>query len=122
LRASKYVGRLAIGLAVLLIVGAAVLPVGVSAQRFGPFRIDVGGNTCGPAGYVAFHQTGTECGQAAATRLQVSTPIGLLVLALGMAMFVGGDEPNRSRVEVSSPRVRRRPGGRTRRGRRSVTG
>lgn len=107
LRASKYVGFLAMGLGTLLIVGAAVLPVSPNSQRLGPFRVDVGGENCGPAGYAAFHKPDTDCGHAAGRRLLSVTPVGLLVVALGMALFAGGDDPRGSRVEVPTLRRKR---------------
>jgi hypothetical protein len=112
LRRGKYAGFLVLSLGALLIIGAAVLPVGPATQRLEPFHVDLGRDNCGPALYVAFHRPGTDCGTAAARRLEASTPIGLLVLALGMAMFAGGDEGRGSRVQVGSPRSRRRPRGR----------
>jgi hypothetical protein len=109
-------------LGALLMVGAAVMPVGPGTERLGPFHADFSSDNCGPAGYVAFHRPDTECGTAAAKRLEASTPIGLLVLALGMAMFAGGDEGHGSRVVVSSPRVRRRGRGRSSGSRRYMPG
>lgn len=91
-----------------MIVGAAVLPVGPATERFRPFRVDFSSNSCGPAVYVAFHRSNTDCGTAATKRLQASTPIGLLVLALGMAMFAGDAERHHSRVVVGNGAVRRR--------------
>jgi hypothetical protein len=113
LRRGKYAGFLVLSLGALLIIGAAVMPVGPATERLGPFHVDFSSDNCGPAVYVAFHRPDTECGTAAAKRLEASTPIGLLVLALGMAMFAGGDEGRGSRVQVASPRGRRRPRGRT---------
>jgi hypothetical protein len=113
LRRGKYAGFLVLSLGALLIIGAAVMPVGQATERLGPFRLDFASDNCGPAVYVAFHRPDTDCGTAAAKRLEASTPIGLLVLALGMAMFAGGDEGRGSRVQVAGSRGRRRPGGRT---------
>jgi hypothetical protein len=107
LRRSKSAGFLAIGLGLLLIVAAAVLPVSPATERFGPFRVNLGTANCGPAGYVAFHIPQTECGNAAYRRLLSTTPVGLLIVALGMALFAGGDQRRGSRVEVSTPRVNR---------------
>ncbi|HEX3621848.1 MAG TPA: hypothetical protein VHT97_05990 [Acidimicrobiales bacterium] len=107
MRRTKYVGFLTMCLGALLMVGAAVMPVGPATQRLEPFHVPFSGENCGPAGYVAFHRPNTDCGTAAAKRLEVSTPIGLLVLALGMAMFAGGDERRGSRIDVASPRLTR---------------
>jgi hypothetical protein len=98
-------------LGVLMMVGAAVMPIGPSAQRFAPYRPDFSNANCGPAGYVAFHVPNTDCGAAAAKRLEASTPIGVLVLALGMAMFAGNTEARGSRVVVGTSA---RPTGRVR--------
>lgn len=122
LRASKYVGFLAISLGALLIVAAAVLPVSAMPERFGPFRVDLSHDNCGPAGYVAFHQPNTDCGSAATRRLLATTPVGMLVLAAGMALFAGGDERRGSRVEVTNPRARYQSRSRRREDRRSVPG
>ena len=117
LRTSKYVGFLAICLGILFIVGAAVLPVSPATERFGPFGIDLRGDTCGPAGYVALRDANEVCKQAAHRRLLSTTGIGLLVLAMGMALFSGGDERRGSMVMVPHVRVKprtvlRRPGSR----------
>ncbi len=109
LRASKYVGFLAIGLGILLMVGAAVLPVSPATERFGPFRINLGGGTCGPAGYVAFRDASDICKQAAHRRLLSTAGIGLLAVALGMALFTGGDHRRGSMVVVPTVRAKRRP-------------
>ena len=106
LRRSKYVGFLGICLGILLIVGAAVLPVSPSTERFGPFRVDLSGNACGPAAYVAYQRPGNDCRQAADKRLLAATSIGLLIVAFGMALFAGGDERHGSRVEVPTRRAR----------------
>ncbi len=108
LRTSKYVGFLAIGLGAVLVVGAAVLPVSPSPERFGPFRVDISGASCGPAGVVAVEKGGTDCGTAARKRLLSTSAIGLLTVALGMALFAGGDGTDHSRLDVRAPRVRRR--------------
>lgn len=110
LRRSKSVGFLGIALGLLLIVGAAVLPVSPITKGLGPFHVDLAGPNCGPAGYVVFHKTGTVCGDAAERRLLATTAVGLLVLALGMALFAGGDTTHGSRVQV----VTARPGPRAR--------
>ena len=104
-----YVAVLAIGLGLLLVVGAAVLPVSATTERFGPFRVDLGTDNCGSAVYVTFHRPGTDCGRAGERRLLSTTPIGLLLVALGMAVCAGGDTPRRSRIDVPTPRARRRP-------------
>lgn len=108
MRRSRYVGFLAIGLGILLVVGAAVLPVTPVAQRFGPFRVDIGADNCGPAAYAAYRKADTDCGAAGRKRLLTTSGIGLLMVAAGMALFAGGDDPHRSRIEVSTRRVRRR--------------
>ena len=108
MRRSKHVGFVAICLGVLLIVFPAVLPVSPATQRFGPFKVDIRGDNCGPAGYVAFReQSNSLCQDAARRRLLTTSGIGLLVMALGMAMYAGGDERPGSRVQVGTPRVRR---------------
>jgi hypothetical protein len=96
-------------LGALLAIGAAVLPVGAATERLGPFRVDVGADNCGPAGYVAFHRPDTDCGHAAVRRLRATTPVGLLLVALGMALFAGGDTARGSRIDVPTPRSRRGP-------------
>ncbi|MDQ3898057.1 MAG: hypothetical protein M3326_12600 [Actinomycetota bacterium] len=108
MRTSKYVGFLGIGLGALLVVGAAVLPISPSTERFGPFRIGVGADNCGPAGVVAVRTPDTECGAAARRRLLSTSAVGLLVVALGMALFAGDDGSDHSRVDVRSRRVKRR--------------
>lgn len=108
LRKSKYVGFFAICLGILFVVGAAVLPVSPATEGFGPFRIDLDGGTCGPAGYVTFREASDVCKQAAHRRLLSSSGVGLLVLALGMALFTGGDHRRGSMVVVPTAGVRRR--------------
>lgn len=107
-------GFLAVCLGLLFIVAAAVLPVSPNAERLGPFKVNLAGENCGPAGWVAFHTPDTECGRAAYRRMLATTPIGLLIVALGMALFAGGDERRGSRVDVGSRRVS--PAGRVSRG------
>ncbi|MDQ4068804.1 MAG: hypothetical protein M3203_04930 [Actinomycetota bacterium] len=108
MRTSKYVGFLGIGMGALLVVGAALLPVSPATQRFGPFRIDIRGDNCGPAAVVAFRNADTECGLAARKRLLSTSAVGLLVVAFGMALFAGGDGSDHSRIAAPAPRVRRR--------------
>ncbi len=108
MRTSKYVGFLAIGLGALLVVGAALLPVSPATQRFGPFRVDIRGDNCGPAGVVAVRKADTECGLAARKRLLSTSAVGLLTVALGMALFAGGDGADHSRIDVRTARLRRR--------------
>jgi hypothetical protein len=122
LRRSKYAGFLAMCLGALLIVGAAVLPVSPATQRLGPFRVNLRSDNCGPAVYVAFHRPDTECGQAAHHRLLATTGVGLLVVALGTAMFAGGNEGHGSRVDVATPLVSRRSRSRSRGSRRYTPG
>jgi hypothetical protein len=106
LRTSKNVGFAAICLGVLLIIFPAVLPVSPAPERFGPFRVDLRGVTCGPAGYVAFREEAIpECRESAQKRLLASTGMGLLVMALGMALYAGGDSRRGSRVQVGTPHV-----------------
>ena len=108
MRRSKHVGFVAIAVGILLIVFPAVLPVSPATQRLGPFRVDIRGDNCGPAGYVAVRdQSNSICREAAHRRLLTTSGIGLLVVALGMAMYAGGDERPGSRVQILSPRVRR---------------
>lgn len=123
LRRSKSVGFLVICLGILAIVGAGVLPVGPATQRFGPLRVDFRSDNCGPAVFVAFKQGNSECTTAAKKRLVAASSVGLLVVAFGMALFAGGDEPHRSRI-VASParRVRRRSLLRSRGSRRYMPG
>ena len=108
LRTSKYVGFLAIGLGAVLVVGAAVLPVSPSPERFGPFRIDISGERCGPAALVALEKGGTDCGTAARKRLLATSVLGLLAVVLGMVLFAGGDGTDHSRIDVAARSVRRR--------------
>ncbi len=108
LRTSKYVGFFAIALGALLVVGAAVLPVSPATERFGPFRIDIRGDNCGPAGVVVVRKSNPECETAARKRLLSTSAIGLLTVAVGMAMFAGGDGTDHSRIAVPARRVRRR--------------
>ncbi len=106
MRRSKHVGFAAICLGILLIIFLAVLPVSPATQRFGPFRVDIRSDNCGPAGYVAFREeSNSVCREAAHRRLLTSTGIGLLLVAFGMALYAGGDDPRRSRVQVQGPRV-----------------
>ena len=107
MRTSKYVGFLGIALGALLVVGAAVLPVSPSTERFGPLRVDIRGDSCGPAGAVAVREANTECRTAARKRLLATSAVGLLVVALGMALFAGGDGSDHSRIAVRTKRVRR---------------
>ena len=109
MRTSKYVGFLAIGLGALLMVGAAILPVSPATQRLGPFRVDIRQeDNCGPALTVAARDAATDCRTAARKRLLATSGVGLLIVALGMALFVGEELPHRSRVDVPTPRLRRR--------------
>lgn len=109
LRRSKYVGFLAIAVGILLVVVAAVLPVSPANQRFGPFRVDIGRDNCGPAGEVLAGDTNGVCKSAAQKRMVAATAVGLVLLALGMALYAGGDEPaHASRIVVGAHRVKRR--------------
>lgn len=109
MRRSKYVGFLVISLGLILVVGAAVLPVSPATERFGPFRIDIRGDTCGPAGYVAYRDASEVCKAAAHRRLLTTTGVGLLIVALGMALFAGPEQRRGSMVDVGNRRVKRRP-------------
>jgi hypothetical protein len=109
LRISKYVGFLGMGLGTLLIVGAAILPVSPASQRLGPFRIDIQGENCGPAALVAVDDPNTDCQLAARKRVVITTAVGLLVVAAGMALFVGSDGPRGSRIQVPTRTVKRQP-------------
>ena len=114
MRKSKNVGFAIICLGIVLMVGAAVLPISPATQRFGPFRVDIRGDNCGPAGYVAFRDTNAACQQDAQRRLLVTTGIAVLIVALGMAIFAGGDDQMGSRIAVATPRVSRRAMSRSR--------
>lgn len=108
MRKSKNVGFAVICLGILLMAAAAVLPVSPAVQRFGPFRVDLRSDNCGPAGYVAVRSVDPVCEEASHRRLLTTTGVGLLVVALGMAMFAGGDDRRGSRIVVGTPQVRRR--------------
>lgn len=108
MRRSKHVGFAAICLGILLIVAPAVLPVSPATQRLGPFRVDVRGDACGPAAYVAFRHEDSVCKDAAQRRLLTTTGVGLVMAAFGMALYAGGDDPRGSRIQVGPPRVSRR--------------
>ena len=108
LRTSKYVGFFAICLGALLVVAAAVLPVSPATERFGPFRVDLRRESCGPAAVAAVDKAGTDCGTAARKRLLATSAIGLLTVAFGMALFAGGDGSDHSRIGVKTRRLRRR--------------
>lgn len=98
-------------LGVLALVGAAVLPVSPADQRLGPFRVDIRGDNCGPAGYVLYTDASPECREAAQRRLLVTGAVSLLMAAGGMALFAGGDAPHGSRVLLGAPRPGRRSRG-----------
>jgi hypothetical protein len=108
LRKSKAIGFGVIVLAILFVIGAAVLPVSPATQRFGPFRVDIRGDNCGPAGYVLYDESNSICKEAAQKRLLTTSGVGLLVLAFGMALFAGGDAPRGSRIQMGPPKVSRR--------------
>ena len=109
LRTSKYVGFFGMCLGIALVVSAMVLPVSPATQRFGPFRVDIRGDNCGPAGKVAFRNPNANelCKEAAQKRIWVASGLAVVVLAFGMALFAGGDERRGSMVEVASPRLSR---------------
>ncbi len=122
MRKSKAVGFLLISFGILAIIGAAVLPVSPATQRLGPFRVDIRGDNCGPAGYVVYEKGSTICKEAAQKRLVSVSVVGLLVVALGMALFAGGDAPAGSRVRMGPPKVSRREARRNRGNRRYMPG
>lgn len=110
MRRSKHVGFAVICLGILLIAFPAVLPVSPATQRLGPFRVDIRGDNCGPAGYVAFRdEPNALCREAAHKRLLATSGIGLLVVAFGMVLYAGGDDPRGSRIQVGTRRVSRPP-------------
>ena len=108
MRRSKSIGFGIIFLASLFMIGAAVLPVSPATQRFGPFQVDIRGDNCGPAGYVLYDDANPVCTQAAQKRLVATSGVGLLIMALGMALFAGGDAPHGTRIQVGPPKVSRR--------------
>lgn len=122
MRRSKAIGFLLISLGILAVVGAAVLPVSPATQQFGPFRVDIRGDNCGPAGYVVYEKGSTICKEAAQKRLIAVSVASLLVVGLGMALFAGGDEPHGSRVRLGPPKVSRREARRSRGSRRYMPG
>ena len=122
MRKSKAIGFLLISLGVLAIIGAAILPVSPATQRLGPFRVDIRGDNCGPAGYVLYEEGSSICKEAAQKRLLAVSVAGLLVVALGMALFAGGDEPHGSRIHMGPPKVSRREARRNRGSRRYMPG
>ena len=107
MRTSKYVGFSGICLGIIIVVGAALLPVSPTTQRFGPFKIDIRGDNCGPAGLAAVEKGGTDCGTAARRRLLSTTGVGLLVIAFGMALYAGPDGYH-SHLQVGTTRTKRR--------------
>lgn len=91
-----------------MFIGAAVMPVSPATEGFGPYRIDVGNNDCGPAiGVVVGHTANSDCRIAAHKRLLAAGASGLVVVALGMALYAGPEERRGTRVRVGTPRVRR---------------
>ena len=119
MRKSKAIGFLLISFGLLAIIGAAILPVSPATQRLGPFKVDIRGDNCGPAGYVLYEEGGSSiCKEAAQKRLLGVSVAGLLVVALGMALFAGGDEPHGSRIRIGPPKVSRREARRSRGSRR----
>ncbi len=98
--------------------GAAVLPVSPATEHLGPFRVDIRGDNCGPAGYVLYDEGNSICKEAAKKRLLSTSGVGLLVLAFGMALYAGGDSPRGSRIQMGPPRVSRREARRSRGSRR----
>lgn len=105
-RTSKYAGFVAMVLGALLMAGAAAMPVSVGRSESGPgvtFRAD----GCGPAVYAAVRLSESDCQRTARRRLMATTTVGLLVMALGMVLFAGGDS-RRSAVAVPTLVTRRR--------------
>jgi hypothetical protein len=122
LRTSKAIGFLLICLGVLAVIGAGVLPVSPATQRLGPFRVDIRGDNCGPAGLALYEKGSTVCKEAAQKRLLGVSVAAVLVVGLGMAMFAGGDEPHGSRVQVGPAKLSRREARRSRGSRRYMPG
>ena len=122
MRKSKAIGFGLIGLALLCMVGAAVLPVSPATERFGPFRVDIRGDNCGPAGYVLYGEGNSLCKEAAQRRILTTSGVGLLVLAFGMALYAGGDAPRGSRIHMGPAKVSRREARRSRGSRRYTPG
>lgn len=122
MRRSKAIGFLLICLGVLAVVGAGVLPVSPATQRLGPFRVDIRGDNCGPAGVVLYKEGNAVCKEAAQKRLLAVSVVAVLVVALGMAMFAGGDEPHGSRVQLGPPKISRREARRSRGSKRYMPG
>ena len=123
MRKSKPVGLFLICLGILAVVGAAVLPVSPATQRLGPFRVDIRGDNCGPAGYVLYDDVaGSDCREAAQRRLLATGAVGLLVVAFGMALFAGGDSPRGSRIQLGPPTLSRREARRNRGSKRYMPG
>ena len=122
MRRSKAIGFLLISFGILAIIGAGVLPVSPATQRFGPFRVDIRGDNCGPAGYILYEDGSSICKEAAQKRLLTVSVAGLLVVALGMAMFAGGDAPSGSRIQMGPPKLSRRQVRRSRGSRRYMPG
>jgi hypothetical protein len=99
-----------IAMGLLIVVAAAVLPVSPATQRFGPFKVDIRNDNCGPAGLVAFDRDANSvCRSAAQRRMLAASAVGIIVLALGMALFAGPEQRRGSRIQVTTPHVRRGP-------------
>jgi len=107
MRTSKYVGFLTMLLGALLIACAAALPVSVDRGDPGVIGVRFRVDGCGPAVYAAVRASDSQCQRTARRRLAVTTTIGLLMMAVGLVMFAGGDSGSRSRVDVPSPVMRR---------------
>lgn len=105
MRTSKYVGFMGIGLGALLLVGGALLPVSTASDRLGPFKVGVGVDNCGPAGIVAVQDSNPDCVSVARHRLLSTSALGLVVMAVGMALFAGTDDDH-SRIDVPVPAVK----------------
>ena len=122
MRKSKAIGFLLISFGILAVIAAGILPVSPATQRLGPFRVDIRGDNCGPAGYVLYEDGSSICKEAAQKRLLSVSAVGLLVVALGMAMFAGGDAPHGSRIQLGPPKLSRREERRSRGSRRYMPG
>jgi len=98
-KASRYVGFLAMVVGILVVAGGAVLPLRLDRGDPGVglrFRMD----GCGPAIYAAVHHSESDCQRVARRRVAGTTTVGLLLAAVGLVMYAGGDS-RRSRVEVA---------------------
>ena len=101
---------MAIAVGLIIIVAAAVLPVSPSVRQVGPFKVNMGSESCGPGALVAFDDSANSvCRSAAQRRLLAASAIGLVVIAFGMALFSGPEGRRESRIQVRTAHVRRGP-------------